>query len=36
MTALMHRLLDAMFGPLVPDDHQWAALSRLDVTDGRH
>ena len=34
MTAFFHRLLDAMFGPVVPDGHSWAEPSRLDRLDG--
>lgn len=33
MTHFIHRLLDAMFGPLVPAEHPWA-LSHLDRMDG--
>jgi hypothetical protein len=33
MRAFFHRLLAAMFGPIVPDSHPWA-VSRLDELDG--
>lgn len=36
LAILTDRLLDALFGPLVPDSHPFAEPSRLDRLDGRH
>lgn len=35
LRAFFHRLLEAMFGPEVPDTHPWAGLSGWDRKDGR-